>query len=401
MVSALSQAVFAEVYHSTDLDSRPVSQMNPRLEKAAIQELALRMLEDPESVLPAFGDLAMELSGGISSGFSLVQEGTSPLVFRWSYLRGSLASFKGALTPRDFSPCGITLNEHKPVLAVHPERAYDWIAAHDLVVPEVLLVPLYLAANEPFGTLWIVADRVGHFHSAHARAAEELALFATIALRMARNHKALQQDLDDQRMLAQEMSHRVKNVFALTDGMLRMTAKSASSKEELAKALSGRIHALASAHSLAREPAGGSTAKTQLSDLSALLRVIVEPHETARRDVAVRFSIGGPIVGCGRHALNGLSLVFHELATNASKYGALTAALGHVRVEWFKSESDVAIHWIERSGPTIDGPPTQLGLGSRLLSDIVIRQFHGTLERLWSKEGLEVAIVVPLASLTS
>ena len=77
-------------------------------------------------------------------------------MFRWRYLRGLLAPFEGATTPRNFSPCGITLDRNAPVLSARPERVYNWIADANISVPEVLLVPLYLGGTTPLGTLWIV-----------------------------------------------------------------------------------------------------------------------------------------------------------------------------------------------------------------------------------------------------
>lgn len=71
-------------------------------------------------------------------------------------------------TPRDFSPCGITLDEDRPTLARHPERYYSWIADANIVVPEVLLVPLHEGDGLPLGTLWIVSEQINHFNRAHA-----------------------------------------------------------------------------------------------------------------------------------------------------------------------------------------------------------------------------------------
>ena len=138
------------------------------------------------------------MTDGVSAGLSLYEENPAPGVFRWQYLRGVLAPFDGATTPRDFSPCGITLDRNGPVLSLHPERVYDWIADANIVVPEVLLVPLYLGGKVPLGTLWIVSDREGHFDSGHARAMTELATFVGIALRMVRSEQRLNQALEAQ-----------------------------------------------------------------------------------------------------------------------------------------------------------------------------------------------------------
>jgi PAS domain S-box-containing protein len=185
----------ADVFITEELDRRAPKKTDYLQEKLALQDLAMRMADQPEEVLPRFVDLALEMTGGVSAGLSLYEETPAPGVFRWQYLRGVLAPFNGATTPRDFSPCGITLDRNAPVLSLHPERVYSWIADANIVVPEVLLVPLYLGGKVPLGTLWIVSDREGHFDSGHARAMTELATFVGIALRMVRSEQRLNQAL--------------------------------------------------------------------------------------------------------------------------------------------------------------------------------------------------------------
>src|SRR5580698_10665629 len=188
----------ASVFITDELERRPPKKTDYLKEKLALQDLAARMANQPEEVLPRFVDLAMDITGGISAGLSLFEPTPAPGVFRWSYLRGVLAPFTGATTPRNFSPCGITLDRNAPVLSLHPERVYDWISDANIVVPEVLLVPLYLGEKVPLGTLWIVSDREGHFDSGHARAITELAAFVGIALRMVRSEERLKLSLDAQ-----------------------------------------------------------------------------------------------------------------------------------------------------------------------------------------------------------
>lgn len=139
------QLTVADVLITHELDRRTPKKTDYLQEKLALQELSVRMAHQPEEVLPRFVDLALEVTGGVSAGLSLYEENPAPGVFRWHHLRGELAPFNGATTPRDFSPCGITLDHNAPVLSLHPERFYGWIADAKIVVPEVLLVPLYLS----------------------------------------------------------------------------------------------------------------------------------------------------------------------------------------------------------------------------------------------------------------
>jgi len=200
---ALPELTIADVFITDELDRRAPKKTDYLQEKLALQDLAARMVDQPEEVLPRFVDLALEMTDGVSAGLSLYEEEPAPGVFRWQYLRGVLAPFNGATTPRDFSPCGITLDRNAPVLSRHPERVYGWIADANIVVPEVLLVPLYLGGRVPLGTLWIVSAREGHFDSGHARALTELAAFVGIALRMVRSEQRLNTALEAQARAAE------------------------------------------------------------------------------------------------------------------------------------------------------------------------------------------------------
>jgi two-component sensor histidine kinase len=391
----------ADLYITPQLSARgPRRQPDYLREKKAIQELAGRMVHEPEQMLPRFVDLAMELTGGISAGLSLLEEFPAPAVFRWRYLRGALAPFENATTPRNYSPCGITLDQNGPVLSLHPERFYDWIADAHIEVPEVLLVPLHFDGAEPMGTLWIVSAREGHFGSDDARIATELASFVGMALKMLRTEQRLAAALVEQEMLTKEMNHRVKNLFAVSESMVRMTMRSEASKEEMGKSLIGRFHALASAHALIRRSFSPDGTPPKALNLEEMVRTIVEPHERFLTGSRSRFDVRGPAMVCGEHALNGAALMFHELATNAVKYGALATDTGRISISWAATDSDLVFDWRESGGPGIAGEPQVSGFGSKLLNDTIRHQFGGTLDHSWHPEGLKVRVSIPLDRLT-
>lgn len=185
-MSLRNAAPQADLYITAELDLRPVRKANHLREKRAMQELARHMLDDPAAILPRFVDLALEITNGASAGLSLYEKDPAPGVFRWRHLRGVLSPFEDSLTPRNYSPCGVTLDQNAPVLSLHPERYYNWISDASIIVPEVLLVPLHLNRDEQLGTLWIVAHEEGHFTRGHADSMTELAAFVSIALRMLR-----------------------------------------------------------------------------------------------------------------------------------------------------------------------------------------------------------------------
>ncbi len=374
---------------SDELGKRPESSPDYLREKLALQDLALQMAEHPEQVLPRLVELAKLSCGADSAGISLFEaEGD---VFRWHHLSGVLSTFSGATTPRRFSPCGVCLDRHLPVLMKNPEAVYDWIADARIVVPEVLLVPLYIGSQEPLGTLWIVSREGQHFDSGHARVISEFASFAGLALKMIGTEEKLKRALDDQQTLTKEMSHRVKNVFAVADGMIRVSAKNADSPQKMAEDLSARMHALAIAHSLVRRSFADVQAGT--TDLSALVLAILSPHA-----LETNLDIQGPLVPVAEHATNGLALIFHELATNSAKYGALSRH-GTVKVTWQAEGEHLTIRWEEAGGPAIAAPPSKKGFGSALVERTTLSQFGGTIHCDWKPSGLHVIMCVALGKL--
>ncbi|MGI8706050.1 MAG: sensor histidine kinase [Sphingomicrobium sp.] len=370
-----------DVVVTHELELRPAKRRNYRREKDALQELVAQLDDNPAEVLPRFVELAMQLTGASSAGLSLYEPEPEPGIFRWHHLRGKLVTFEGTTTPRDHSPCGVTLDRNGPVLSNNPERLYEWIAAENITIPEVLLVPLHVGSDEPLGTLWVVADAAGHFRKEDAGVTTELARFVAIALRMIGSEKQLRDSLRRQELLANEMGHRVKNVFAVTESIVRLTAGRAESSMDLAESLSRRLGALAEAHALAR---GTSLDEDSHVNLDELLRVIVKPFQDAADS---RLVLSGPDVGCGAHAASALALVIHELATNAAKYGALTRPSGRVEIDWSRDEDKVVLTWRETGGPRVDSSPEKDGFGSTLIRRTVTRQFGGELDEQWLAEG--------------
>jgi two-component sensor histidine kinase len=380
---------FSEIYITGQLAERPPRRADHLQEKVALQDLTMRMSRAPEEVLPRFVELAMQLTGGVSAGLSLL-EPDAPKTFRWRNLCGTLSAFEGACTPRDDSPCGITLDENRPVLTRYSERGYQWIADTGVILPEVLLVPLFIDGPEPLGTLWVVSDEEGHFDSGDARVAAELAAFVGIALKMKRNEERLHSTLEAQALLTQEMSHRLKNVFAVTQSIVRLSAKGAEDKDEMTAVLSARLNALASAHALVLPVlADGSDHPL---DLASMLIAILEPHQSTRAD-DTRFVLRGPSFECDPRAVSSIALVIHELATNAVKYGALKTDTGRVDLSWRYREGFLILNWQELgAGPAVE--PANIGFGSKLV-EAAVSQLRGTIEHHWRSEGLSILVQWP------
>lgn len=385
-----------KVYASDELALRPSKGADYRRQTEAIADLAAHLKDDTPSLLGRFVALAQELTGGSSAGLSLLDAAADPAVFIWCNLHGVLSVFEGATTPLDHSPCGVTLDRSAPTLAVHPERAYNWIAETGVPIPEVLLVPLH-SDGEPLGTLWVVAQATGHFDAEDARILSELADFIGIGLSVLERREVLRRALEEQELLTREMNHRVKNLFAMSTGMIRVSAAKAGSAQELAGLLAGRFGALARAHDLVRRHDPRSASEAATADLAELIRTIVSSAVGGRE----RFSLSGPDVLCGQHAVISLALVIHELATNAVKYGALSLPQGHVTISWALEDGNIVLKWIETGGPPIESLPTRQGFGTILIDRTITSRFRGTASHDWRREGLAARFTLAADSIES
>lgn len=380
-------AAIAEVFVTDRLVNRPETHPDYLREKLAIQDLANEMAEHPSEVLPRLVKLAMQICEADSAGVSVLDSDAK--MFRWRGLQGALSVFEGATTPRNHSPCGICLDCDAAILMERPERVYEWIADANISVPEVLLVPLFVRGDEHLGTLWVVAREGQQFDRGHVRVLSELAAFTGIALRMIQSEEQLKKALDKQATLTKEMSHRVKNVFAIANGLIRVSARNAATKEQLAESLTGRLQALADAHALVRR-SFSETGNGQNISLQDILVRILRPYGS-------QSEIGGPDIRLGEHATNNVALVFHELATNAAKHGALSTDDGAVCVSWTQDDDRIVVDWQETGGPAANLPDKQ-GFGSTLVKS-TLTSLGAEITHHWEVDGLRVIIAAPLAKL--
>ena len=393
-----------------ELRHRIAHKANYQREKLAIQDLARQMAEQPDQVLPRLVQLAMEHCGGQSAGISLYEaQPPGPGIFRWHHLAGRYASFLGGTTPRDFSPSGVCLDLDHPILMARPERVYAFLSEAGVPNYEVLLVPLYAGQPDPLGTLWVIShDEAIHFDSGDARVTSELAAFAGIALKMIRDASVLRASeerlnlaLHHQEMLTREMSHRVKNLFAIAIGMVSISAKSAATPQDMAKTLSGRLNALARAHDLVWRGVRADGEIIREATLTGLLEAIFQPYaDLAPTGALKRIVINGPDLVIGERVLTSLALVLHELATNAAKYGALSIGEGLVHVTWDIAGGNLLLRWEERNGPEIEKTPTSDGFGSMLVRRSIVGQLGGKLDYTWKPEGFSAFISIPMERLS-
>lgn len=197
-------------------------------------------------------------------------------------------------------------------------------------------------------------------------------------------------------LLSRELSHRIKNIFAVISGLIGLTSRHEPQLRPWAKDLQLRIAALGRAHEFARPHSEQSRPELGDSTLHGLLSEIFRPYPAFDDG---RIVIRGDDSRVDDRGATPIALAFHELATNAAKYGALSSPEGRVTVSVTADGPDMRLRWCEEDGPPIAQPPTREGFGSRLAELSIVQQLGGQMRRDWPRSGLVVEMVVPAAHL--
>jgi two-component sensor histidine kinase len=184
-------------------------------------------------------------------------------------------------------------------------------------------------------------------------------------------------------LLAGEMSHRVKNLLHIATALTRITSRSTETKEEMAHELTSRLIALGRAQDLVR-PAPGR--KTEAALLGDLISILLSPYDEKGATVRIRISV--PKMNVGESSSTTMALVFHELATNSAKYGALSVVNGTLDISCNVHDDAVTVIWTERGGPVVGQPSTHEGYGSKLVHRTMASQLDGSISFDWSPDGL-------------
>lgn len=203
--------------------------------------------------------------------------------------------------------------------------------------------------------------------------------------------------LADQRnkTLIGELNHRVKNTLAIVQAIAKETLRGRAAEQEIRDALNSRLFALARSHDvLATEGWEGASLEEVISRALA-------PFVTSG-NMEDRIVVEGQKVRLSPTCTVSLSLGFHELATNAAKYGALSVPDGKIEVRWTEEPSEdggsVRLSWRERNGPPVS-PPNQKGFGSRLIERALGYELNGTAAVAYAVDGLRFEISIPKSAL--
>jgi two-component sensor histidine kinase len=197
------------------------------------------------------------------------------------------------------------------------------------------------------------------------------------------------------RLVVAELNHRVKNVLATVQALAAQTLRGPSGKDpaSFAAGLDSRLRALARAHDLL------TAASWETMDLDAVARAALAPWLTGDTATA-RITLScvprsGRVVRLFPGQAQTLALALHELATNATRHGALSVPNGSVEVSCRESvDGEVRLEWSESNGPPITGPPTQRGFGMRLLEKALARDLGSgaAVELRFEPGGLQAVV---------
>ena len=197
-------------------------------------------------------------------------------------------------------------------------------------------------------------------------------------------------DAEHRELLLLELKHRVKNMLATVQAIAKQTARQTEDRSALVEALTGRLHAMARAHDLITKRNSGEVC------LRDLILAQVEPYVSQEGQL----HSAGPPMRIPPEAANALGLVLHELATNAAKYGALSATGGHVSIRWEAEAGNaiVRILWAENGGPWVS-PPERRGFGTTLIESSLSHGLGGEIALSYDPSGFRAEMTLPAASL--
>ena len=198
---------------------------------------------------------------------------------------------------------------------------------------------------------------------------------------------------EHQSILNRELSHRMKNTLAMVQAIANQTLRNAADLTSARDALSARLVAMSKAHDILL------TGAREGASLEELVREALAIHEDAQ---VQRLRLSGPLVRVGPRAALSLALLVHELATNATKYGALSTADGVVSVAWTieDGQPNAALHlrWTEAGGPPV-AAPTRRGFGSVLIERGLTGAIGGEVRISYPVTGVVCDLTAPLAKI--
>jgi PAS domain S-box-containing protein len=279
------------------------------------------------------------------------------------------------------------------------EQLFGYSAEEIVGKPVTVLIPADRQEEEPsILTRLRLGERIDHYETVRQRKDGSLVdISLTVspirdtdgrvvgASKIARDITDRRRLLDQQDLMLGEMQHRVKNLTAVLDALAHQSKpQNEPAVEAFVTVFLGRVHALLST--------GELVVKSSLreADIRQVLEKVLEPFVDASK--ASPITMEGPPLELSERASGALALAFHELATNALKYGALKTERGKVHIKWSGQPHaegvQVCLEWREAGGPPISAHPTREGFGSRVIRSAVLPERGGKADIMFERDGL-------------
>jgi len=199
--------------------------------------------------------------------------------------------------------------------------------------------------------------------------------------------RAARADERHARIMARELSHRMKNMFAVISGIVNITGRVRGIPDQAAE-INGRIQALGRAYETTLDEASSGSI-----EIGPAIRAILAPYDADTQ----RLTFLGNGLRVHFSTVSVVGLVLHELAANATKFGAWSCEGGRVELDWRPDANEagnLVVRWREYGGPTLAAPPNKDGTGTQIV-DRMLRHGGGWIDRSWKEHGLEATIVIP------
>lgn len=248
----------------------------------------------------------------------------------------------------------------------------DSLRAYDLGAVDYVSVPVVPG---------ILRAKVRVFVDLYRKTHELAQMNDELESRVRERTSELEAAIAQQHLLAREVDHRARNALAVIQSIVSMMPP--TSGAAIARVIEGRIRAMARAHTLLSET------RWEGADLTRLVNEELEPYRATDR-----IHVSGPAVAVRPTVAQNFALAIHELATNAAKYGALSAPMGRLDVVWSLDAENLTLVWTETGGPVAE-KPEKLGFGSKVIEASIKRQLGGQIVKEWTGAGLLATITVP------
>lgn len=357
-------------------------------ENAALLALADEMAQTPENVLNLLCELILELCHSDSAGVSLLDDAGED--FRWPAVAGAWAPFVNGTMPRSESPCGKVIEHDQVLIFRNVVEQFPASAQASPNIEEIMLAPFH-RDGVPIGTVWAISHDPAHeFDGEDRRILTNLSRFAAAAYQMTSAQDSAKSAQGLLAIANRELGHRLKNLLSMVMAIASQTLKEDESHPET-EVLQHRLAALGAAHNVLiqqQSPAAsiGAIASDVLGTIGQIDRIAIQ----------------GPHISLGPRTALACSLVLHELATNALKYGALSRDQGRVSLSWGVEENEagaeLAVRWQESGGPKVTKPDRQ-SFGTKLIRMGLIGS--GKARIAYEPEGVRVELTAPLKEATT